>query len=75
MLMFRNTYPPEFYKKLHRYVHKSYREYVALENIKNIMTHPAAINWKSIKKALGLAYYVPAAFMAKQKLYAFEKTL
>lgn len=74
-LMFRNTYQPAFYKQLHRYVHKSYRKHVALDYLKNIITKPASISWHSLKKAAAISYYIPAAFIAKQKLNALEKTL
>ena len=33
-LMFKNTYPPAFYKRLHKYVHKSYRWHLALKKHK-----------------------------------------
>jgi anaerobic magnesium-protoporphyrin IX monomethyl ester cyclase len=73
-LMFRNTYQPAFYKQLHRYVHKSYRKHVALDHIKNIFSRPASISRQSLKKAASIAWYIPAAFIAKQKLNALEKT-
>jgi anaerobic magnesium-protoporphyrin IX monomethyl ester cyclase len=73
LLMFHNTYPPEFYKKLHRYVHKSYRSYKALDQIKNIMKHPASVSWSALKKAASIAYYIPAAFVARQRLNTFDK--
>jgi hypothetical protein len=73
--MFRNTYQPAFYKQLHRYVHKSYRTHVALESIKQLIKAPAAATITSIKKALSLAYYAPAAFWAKQKLSRLERPL
>jgi radical SAM superfamily enzyme YgiQ (UPF0313 family) len=72
-LMIQNTYQPAFYKQLHRYVHKSYRKQLALVQIKKIFAHPASITWKSIKKAVAIAYYLPAAFLAKQKLNTLEK--
>jgi radical SAM superfamily enzyme YgiQ (UPF0313 family) len=34
-LMFENTYPREFYKRLHRYVHSFYRNVRAIDNLKN----------------------------------------
>jgi radical SAM superfamily enzyme YgiQ (UPF0313 family) len=67
-LMFRNTYPPPFYKQLHRYVHKSYRTHLALENLKNILKKPATISFGSFKKACSFIYYAPSTFLAKQKL-------
>ena len=72
-LMFRNTYQPEFYKQLHRYVHKSYRKHLALENIRSILKRPDSLTRTGLKKAASVAYYIPAAFVAKQKLEALEK--
>src|SRR5258705_4399160 len=73
-LMFRNTYPPPFYKQLHRYVHKTYRKHLAIENLKNIFKRPATITPGSFKKAASFIYYAPAAFLAKQKLNTLEKS-
>jgi radical SAM superfamily enzyme YgiQ (UPF0313 family) len=73
-LMFRNTYQPPFYKQLHRYVHKTYRKHIAIENLKNIFTKPASLSLASFKKAASLIYYAPAAFLAKQKLNVLEKS-
>jgi len=67
-LMFRNTYPPPFYKQLHRYVHKSYRTHLALENLKTILKRPATISYERMKKAISFLYYAPSSFFARQKL-------
>jgi anaerobic magnesium-protoporphyrin IX monomethyl ester cyclase len=72
-LMFSNTYQPAFYKQLHRYVHKSYRKHIAFENFRKLLEHPLNIKAAWIKKALSVAYYLPAAFIAKQKLHQLEK--
>jgi len=72
-LMFRNTYEPAFYRQLHRYVQRNYRKYLALDTLKNIFTRPGTISLRSIKKALSLAYYVPAAILAKYKLDTLER--
>jgi anaerobic magnesium-protoporphyrin IX monomethyl ester cyclase len=72
-LMFSNTYQPAFYKQLHRYVHKSYRKHIAFENIKQLFAHPFKVNATGIKKALSALYYLPAAYIDKQKLQKLEK--
>ena len=72
-LMFRNTYQPAFYKQLHRYVHKTYRMHIALENIKQILKKPVKATATTFKKAASLVYYAPATFLAKQKLSLLEK--
>jgi radical SAM superfamily enzyme YgiQ (UPF0313 family) len=72
-LMFRNTYQPAFYKQLYRYVHRTYRMHIALENIRQLFLHPAKTSLKKIKKAASYFYYLPASFLSKIKLNALEK--
>jgi len=71
-LMFRNTYQPAFYKQLHRYVHANYRMHKALETAKKIMKRPGSISFTILKKAASIIYYMPAAFIYKQKLKTFR---
>lgn len=71
-LMFQNTYRPAFYKQLHRFVHKSYRKHVAIDQLKIIMQRPAHSRWRTVKKAFSLLYYLPSAWLAKQKLRQLE---
>ena len=72
-LMFRNTYQPAFYKQLHRYVHKSYRMHLALDNIRQLLSHPARVSLKKLRKAASYFYYLPASFLSKIKLDTLEK--
>ena len=72
-LMFRNTYQPAFYKQLHRYVHKTYRKHLAFENIRKIFMNPVKTNFKIIKKALSVFYYIPSSIFAGWKLRRLEK--
>ena len=73
-LMFTNTYKPEFYKQLHRYVHKTYRRHVAAQQLKDILRKPAAVSMSQLKKAASIAYYFPAELIAKQKLKSLEQS-
>jgi anaerobic magnesium-protoporphyrin IX monomethyl ester cyclase len=72
-LMFRNTYQPAFYKRLHSYVHKSYRKHLAFENIKQLFAHPFQLEFPKLKGALSVFYYIPAAFIDGRKLKHLEK--
>jgi len=72
-IMFKNSYHPAFYKLLHRYVHKSYRWHLALEQIKKMITRPAAIRWQSLRRAASIAWYAPAALLDRIKLLRLEK--
>jgi anaerobic magnesium-protoporphyrin IX monomethyl ester cyclase len=71
-LMFNNTYQPAFYKRLHRYVHKTYRKHLAFENLKQLFLHPSGINSPKLKRAISALYYLPAAYIDKQKLRRLE---
>ena len=71
-LMFRNTYPPAFYRQLHRYVHRSYGWHLALRQIGRIILRPARATKKSIRMAASIIYQLPAAIIARQKLKKLE---
>ena len=73
-LMFRNTYQPAFYKKLHGYVHKSYRKHLAFESLKQLFRQPFTFNFSVIKSALSAIYYIPASFIDNLKLRQLEKS-
>jgi radical SAM superfamily enzyme YgiQ (UPF0313 family) len=72
-LMFRNTYPPAFYKQLHRYVHKTYRWHLAWQQLKKMLGQPAAITGAGIRRAASIAWYAPSAFFARVRLGRLEK--
>ncbi|MEO8764205.1 MAG: radical SAM protein [Ginsengibacter sp.] len=71
-LMFRNTYHPEFYKQLHRYVHLNYRKHKAFHTVKKSISSPRTISFSVLKKAISTLYYSPATFYYKQKLKSFQ---
>jgi len=71
-LMFKNTYQPEFYKQLHRYVHKSYHLHLSLQNLRKLASKPFTIDYKGLKKAVSFLYYYPTHSIAKRKLDKVE---
>ena len=60
-LMYKGTFSPSYYKKLHRYVHKVYRRKQSLNNLKNVFSNPFSINKKKFRSALATFYYIPAS--------------
>ena len=67
-LMFRNTYPPAFYKQLHRYVHRSYRWHFALRQLTQYLARPAQFIQHGFRVAALVGWNWVAASFAKQKL-------
>lgn len=69
LLMFKNTYPPEFYKILHSYVHKRYRRKQNLISIENFIKGK---NKKlGVKHLLSPIYYGISQNYYKRKLNAY----
>jgi radical SAM superfamily enzyme YgiQ (UPF0313 family) len=71
-LMFRNTYPPAFYKQLHRYVHRSYGWHLALRQLGQLIARPARITNRRLRLAASIFYQLPAAMVARLKLKRLE---
>lgn len=74
-LMFQNTYPPAYYKQLHRYVHKSYRKHLAFANIHELVQKPSCFTYSHFRKALSVIYYLPASFLEKIKLLRLQNAV
>lgn len=73
-VMFRSTYSPQFYKKLHRYVHKVYRKKQGINTIKNLFLNPTTINKRKFRSALLTFYYIPTSILDSIKLKKLENT-
>ncbi|HVU98261.1 MAG TPA: radical SAM protein [Puia sp.] len=71
-LMFRNTYPPAFYKQLHRYVHRSYGWHLALRQLGQLIVRPARVTNRKLRLAASILYQFPAAMVARLKLKRLE---
>jgi radical SAM superfamily enzyme YgiQ (UPF0313 family) len=64
-LMFNNSYSPEFYKHLHRYVHAVYRS-------KQSINHVKKLNFTEVKRIAAFPLYRISAIKEKQQLKKFE---
>ncbi|MBL7931191.1 MAG: B12-binding domain-containing radical SAM protein [Bacteroidia bacterium] len=71
-LMFKNTYPKEFYKQLQRYIHKRYRRKMGQLSIKHLFVHP---NRKNLKNALALIHLIPSEQIQKHRLAKIEQSV
>lgn len=67
-LMFHNTYSPEFYRQLHRFVHKHYRRKQGVESLKKLFTSPLETRKNDLRRVSSLAYYIPTVWMERRKL-------
>lgn len=67
-LMFNNTYHPDFYKQLHRYVHNHYRVVKTIADIKDEWDNKKTISFSNMKKLAKLPYYQLKASLSTGKL-------
>ena len=63
LIMFKGTYPPDFYKILQRLIHYKFRTWKAIE---------AWQKNRNIPKVLSLAIRLPQVFVAQQRLKKYE---
>ena len=73
-MLFKGSFNSNFYKKLHRYVHKEYRISQALQNLKKLFKHPSSIHKNELRSIFLLGYYIPSAFIDNIQLKNMEHT-
>lgn len=72
-MMYQATFSPQFYKQLHRYVHKVFRRKQGLQNLKSIWK-PAQISKQKLRSILALGYYIPMTILDRIKLDKLAKS-
>jgi radical SAM superfamily enzyme YgiQ (UPF0313 family) len=68
-MLFKNTYKPEFYKQLQRYIHKVYRKNIGIQSVKTLFSKPSKQHFKN---ALSLLHIIPNELIQKRKLQQIE---
>ncbi|MCW8813543.1 MAG: B12-binding domain-containing radical SAM protein [Ignavibacteriaceae bacterium] len=71
-MMYKGTFSPSFYRKLHRYVHKVYRRKQSLLNLKDLLFNPFNSNRKKLRSAISSLYYIPASLVDSVVLRKLE---
>jgi anaerobic magnesium-protoporphyrin IX monomethyl ester cyclase len=67
-LMFKNMYMPGFYKRLHRYVHKTYRQHQASFYVKNVLNTSHIRDPFYYKRIAALPYYFIMSGIEKYRM-------
>ena len=73
-LMFENNYSRNYYKKLHRYVHKKYRKKQGWLRLTTLLNGKTKISGNTLRSIfLSLFYYSPALIFDKIQLQTLQK--
>jgi len=62
-LMYKSTYQPAFYKRLHRYVHKIFQRQRGYRSLKRLAKAPWRADRKELRTALATGYYLPMSLV------------
>lgn len=73
-MMFQGTFNSNYYKKLHRYVHKEYRKSQAIVNFKNTLKNPFSLTLYKIRSMMLYFYYLPTTIIDRILLNKMEHT-
>lgn len=71
-MMFQNTYPKAYYKKMHRYLHKRYRRKQGLINLRKVFKGATQLNTKTLKSIVAAIYYSPLIVLEKYQLKTLQ---
>lgn len=72
-MMYRGTFSPQYYKQLHRYVHKVFRSRQGVAFLRDFIALRGRLTKEKIRRIALLAYYVPAILLDKIRLYQLAK--
>lgn len=72
-MMYRGTFSPQYYKQLHRYVHKIFRSRQGVAFLRDFFALRGKITNEKLRRIALLAYYVPAIMLDKFRLERMEK--
>lgn len=67
-LMFRNTYPPAFYKKLHRYVHREFGKQQGWAVMRKALKNPFSLNFREYRKLMAACWHLPRLIINRIQL-------
>jgi anaerobic magnesium-protoporphyrin IX monomethyl ester cyclase len=70
-MLFKGTFNSEYYKKLHRFVHKEYRKSQGFAQLNSVFKTTKKTDWRAIGLLL---YYIPSALVDKFMLKKMQHT-
>lgn len=74
-MMYRGAFSPQYYKQLHRYVHKIFRSRQGFAFLRDFMALRGKMTKEKIRRIVLLAYYLPAIVLDRIRLHQLIKKL
>ena len=67
-LMYHGTYSPQFYKQLHRHIHKRFRREQGFQSVKKFLSHPFSLDKMQWRRIFTLPYFIPMSWWSARKV-------
>lgn len=71
-MMYRGTFSPAYYRRLHRYVHKVFRLQQGWEAFTGLLRRPFQASARSFRAVLATGYYLPAMWIDRFRLLRLQ---
>lgn len=72
-LMYKGTYSPEFYRTLHRYIHKLFRTQQGFESFNYLLRQPLKAGKAHMRSVMLLPYYLPMSWWNYRKVNGLSR--
>lgn len=73
-LLFKGSFNAEYYRKLHRFTHKKFKQLKNRERLKLIFRHPAGFRWQDLRTSLIYIYYSIGNYFDRLQLQKMQNT-
>lgn len=74
-MLFKNTYPPQFYKELQRFVHRNYRTKQGISELANLFTQPQKISFQKIRRIAALPVYYTGKKIFEYRMKSYQQKI
>ena len=71
-MMYRATFSPAYYRRLHRYVHKVFRLQQGWEAFTGLLRRPFQTSAQSLRAVVATGYYLPAMWIDRIRLFRLQ---
>jgi len=72
-MMFSGTYPPDFYRTLHRVTHKKFRSWKGLEILRSMILNPSAVDGRTFRHLASGLYHSVTLPLYQHRLSSFVR--
>lgn len=67
-LMYKGTFSPDYYRRLHQYVHRLFRRRQRIRSLRSTFFKLSSLNTNKLREIASIIYYYPAIYFDRKKL-------